>query len=308
MRGMAASATQFGDENRWRAAPGSAAEEYWGRAAANQDPLQFTLVEADVHAVLLVRSALPHADVIGRAISQRKPFLPYSIGRIVVELGLRAHYLMDGEATPKERTERRLDDLLHAISEKERQRSAFVRRANLSDDDVGDTGDVFLQVRKRVEALGLSVAKTRTGGLKVSEKGRPGTGTLAEKYISGEQAGVGEFLVRSHAANIHGMETALLDAAADQFDPVTGINMPAPSLGDAPMVALALMAVPLTMANAIRAVGARFEWPAVGKRREVWDRTNEHLLHLWAVAVDALPNDVPPTTIGLLCGSSQELA
>jgi hypothetical protein len=103
LRGVSASATHLGDKNRWRAAPGSATEEYWRGAAATQDPLQLTLAEADVHAVLLMRSALAHADVVGRAVSQRRPFLPHSVGRIVVELGLRAQYLMDREATPMER-------------------------------------------------------------------------------------------------------------------------------------------------------------------------------------------------------------
>jgi hypothetical protein len=103
------------------------------------------------------------------------------------------------------------------------------------------------------------------------------------------------------------METALIDAAADQFDPVTGINMPDPTLGDPPIVALALMGVPLTLANAFRSVGARFEWPAVGKRWEAWDRTNENLLDLWATTVDALPDDAPPTVMGLFGGITQGL-
>ncbi|MCW2767698.1 MAG: hypothetical protein JWO11_3657 [Nocardioides sp.] len=308
LRGVSASATRFGDENRWRAAPGSATEEYWRGAAATQDPLQFTLAEADVHAVLLVRSALAHADVVGRAISQRRAFLPHSVGRIVVELGLRAQYLMDGEATPLERAERRLDDLMYAISEKERQRSVFARKAKLNDVDVADNAEVLARVRERVVALGFTISKTKSGGLRVSEKGRPGTGTLAEKYLSGEFAGVGEFLVRGHAANIHGMETALIDATIDQFDPLTGINMPDPTLGDSPIVALALMGVPLTLANAFRSVGARFEWPALGKAWEAWDRKHETLLHLWATTVDALPDDVPPTVMGLFGGITQDLA
>jgi hypothetical protein len=177
----------------------------------------------------------------------------------------------------------------------------------LADDDVRDIAAVLVRVRERAEALGLSVSKTRSGGLTVSETGRPGIGALAEKYLRGEIAGVGEFLVRSHAANIHGTETALLDAATDQFDPVTGINMPNPTFGDTPIVALALMGVPLTLVNSLGSVGARFEWPAVGKSWAAWDRTSKSLLDLWATAVDTLPDDGPPTVMGLFGENTQEL-
>jgi len=270
LRVAVASARHFGDENKWRAAPGSQAAATW-TAASGRDPLQLTLTEADVEAVLLIRSALAHADEVGRAISGRRPFLPQSIGRTAVELALRALHLADENATPAERAERRLNNLLYTITEGERRRQGYARKGNLSLDSDPHAPDV----EERIAALGLTVTDTKNGGRHVGERPRPSTMALAETYLAGSYAGVPEFLVRGHGANIHGIETALLASTTGEFDPTTGITMPSPVLRDTPTLAFELLGIPLSLDNAFRAVAARLEWPAEGRAWRTWDRDRD---------------------------------
>lgn len=299
VRAYSASARRVGDANRWRAAPGSATATSWKAAADTQDSLQFTLTEADVHAVLLVRSALAHADEVGRAVSARQPFLPNSVGRIVVEHALRARFLLDEGATPLQRAERRLDDLLYAVTESERQREEFARQAGLGDGSLGDMSGVLKQVEARAVALGFTVFTTKTGGRRVSEAGRPGTGALAERYLAGEHPGVLALLVRGHAASIHGVETALLDAATDAFDPETGINMPQPMVMDAPRLSVALIGVPLALIATFDSLITRFEWPKEGSAWRAYERDRSRLLETWATAANAADEDPGPTEVAL---------
>jgi len=254
-----------------------------------------TLVEADVHGVLLVRSALAHADAVARAVSARHPFLPSSIGRIVVEHSLRARTLLDNEATPTERAERRLDDLLYAVTEAERQRNGFARRSGGDADSLDDASDMLQTVEARAATLGFKVTRTKTGGRRVSESGRPSTMSLAERYLGGEYPGVLEFLVRSHGASVHGVETALLDAAIDQFDPSTGINMPQPALMPAPLLSFALMGIPLATIGTLDALAARFEWPRDTKPGRGFDRDRSRLFQTWAAAANAAEVDTAQT-------------
>jgi hypothetical protein len=93
LRTFSAAARRLGDDNRWRPNLGSDEAATWKTAAATRDPLSLTLVEADVHAILLVRSALAHADEVGRAISNQQPLLPLSIGRVVLKHALRSLHL-----------------------------------------------------------------------------------------------------------------------------------------------------------------------------------------------------------------------
>jgi hypothetical protein len=115
--------------------------------------------------------------------------------------------------------------------------------------------------------------------------------SLAETYLSGPYAGVAEFLVRGHGASIHGIETAFLATTVDQFDPVTGINMPTPVLHDAPTLAFTLMGIPLALENAFRAVASSVEWPAAGKTWRTWDRDSKRLIDTWTSAVNAVSED-----------------
>lgn len=291
LRTAVASARRLGDENNWRAAPGSETAVIWTAAVKTRAPLQLTLTEADVHAVMLVRSALAHADEVGRAISGRRPFLPQSIGRTAVELALRALHLTEESATPAERAERRLNDLLYAITESERQREGYAKKANLSPDEVGDMAHARAEVEQRAAALGLTITNTKNGGRRVSARVRPSTMALAETYLSGSHAGIPEFLVRGHGANIHGIETALLASTTGQFDPTTGITMPNPVLRDPLNLAFELMGVPLSLDNAFRAVASRLEWPAAGKAWRTWDRNRERFLKTWMNAVNAAQED-----------------
>jgi hypothetical protein len=158
LRAAAASSRRFGDEHKWRAAPGSKTAATWKAASDTEDPLHLTLTEADVQAVLLVRSALAHAEEVGRAISVGRPFLPHSVGRIAVEHALRALHLTDQSATPAERAARRFDDLLYAITEGERQRASFAKRAQLPSEGFGDMTDVLDQVERRRSAGAGSAA------------------------------------------------------------------------------------------------------------------------------------------------------
>lgn len=299
LRAYSASARKVGDANRWRAAPGSATAAMWKAAADARGALEFTLTEADVHAVLLVRSALAHADDVGRAVSARQPFLPSSVGRTAVEHALRARFLLDDGATPRDRAERRLDDLLYAVTESERQREGFARQAGLAEGELGDMSAMLTQIEARAKALGFTVTRTKAGGRRVSESGRPGTGTLAERYLSGEHPGVLALLVRSHAASSHGVETALLDAATDAFDPETGVNMPQPAVPNATRLSIALMGVPLGLVATFDTLVTRFEWPKDGKAWRTYERDRTRLLETWSAAANAPDEDPTPTEVAL---------
>jgi len=299
LRATAASARRLGDANNWRPVAGSDTASSWEAAAETQDPLQVTLTEADVQAVLLVRSALAHADEVGRAISSRQPFLPHSIGRITVEHSLRALHLAEQDAAPIQRAERRLDDLLYALTEGQRQRAAYTKKAKLDPSELPDTSHLRADIEARAAALGLTVVETRRE-LRVSTDGRKSTMALAETYLSGPYPGVAEFLIREHGAGIHGLETALLANSTDQFDPTTGINLPTPALPEPPVLAFTLLSVPLALDNAFRAVASRFEWPAAGKPWSTWDRDRNRLLQRWEDAIDAIDADTAgPAEMGL---------
>ena len=293
LREYSASARKVGDENRWRVAPGSAEATVWKAAADTRGPLEFTLTEADVHAVLLVRSALAHADEVGRTISAQQPFLPNSVGRTVVEHALRARFVLDESATPQERAERRLDDLLYAVTEAERQREGFAKQAKLAEGELGDLSGRLKDVEARAAALGFTVTKTKAGGRRASDAGRPGTGSLAERYLAGEYPGVLGLLVRGHAASSHGVETALLDASTDEFDPETGIHMPQPAVMAPPLLSIALMGVPLALISTVDTLATRFEWPKDGKAWQALDRSRTRLLETWSAASNAADEPGP---------------
>lgn len=123
---------------------------------------------------------------------------------------------------------------------------------------------------------------------------------LAEQYLSGEHTGVLDFLVRGHGAIIHGVETALLASAVDDFDPETGLNMPAPGLTDAPALAFELLGLPPALDNAFRSVASRFGWPADGTAWRKFEQARTQLFDVWTRAVnEASDTDAGPTAIGL---------
>jgi hypothetical protein len=293
LRSASTAAQRFGREHQWRPTPGSKAAAAWSQAADTRDPLQLTLLEADVQAVMLTRSALAHADEVGRAVSTKRAFLPHSVGRICVEHGLRALHLADTDASPEQRAERRLNDLLHAVTEGERQRISFAKKAKLVAGELRDATEALNDVKARAQALGLEVIETKRGR-RVGDDGRASTLALAERYLAGSHPGVAEFLVRGHGASVHGIETAFLASAADQVDPVTGINVPSPELHDPSTLALTLMGVPLAVDNAFRAVASRFQWPAQGNAWRTWDKAHGRQLETWATAIDAAPDPTPP--------------
>jgi hypothetical protein len=109
-----------GDAARWSPATGSATQETWRRASDPSYPLDRTLLEADVTATLLIRSAVDHTAAVGGAVSTARPLLPFTIGRTAVEHALRAVHLLDEDASPTDRAERRLNDWAYAVDEAER--------------------------------------------------------------------------------------------------------------------------------------------------------------------------------------------
>ena len=299
LRAMAASARHFGDANRWRPNADSAEGATWRAAADTKDPLSLTLVEADVHAVLLVRSALAHTDEVGRAISNRQPFLPLSVGRVALEHALRALYLTDEDATLEERAARRLDELFFAIRESDWRRKGAAKMKEVDADQIAGVDQALAEVKARAEALGLTVTTTSKGN-RVTASGRPSAMDLAEHYLSGENPGVLNFLLRGHGAIIHGIETGLLASARDDFDLDLGLNVPVPGLSEAPVLAFELLGIPPAIDNAFRSMASRFGWPADGKAWRKFDQSRTRLFDVWTRAVnDAPADDVVPTAIGL---------
>lgn len=299
LRTFSSTARRLGDANRWRPNPDSAEAAVWRTASSTRDPLSLTLVEADVHAVLLVRSALVHVDEVGRAISSRQPLIPLSAGRVTLEHALRALYLTDEDLSPTERAEHRLDDLLYAITESGRRRHGAAKIPDVDADQIVGVDDALANVKMRAQALGLTFTATKKGN-RVSQRGRPSTMRLAEHYLSGEHSGVLEFLLRGHSAIIHGIETALLASAVDDFDPATGLNMPTPGLADPAGLAFELLGIPPALDNAFRSVASRFDWPPYGKAWRKFDQARAQLLKVWTRAVDqGTETDARPTLIDL---------
>jgi hypothetical protein len=131
LRRATEASVKAGDECSWVPAHGSMALPMW-RLAAN-DLLALTIVEADTHAVLVVRSALEHTAAVAESIARERPFLPHSIGRTAVEHALRAMHYLDDQATDKERAARRLNELLYAIEEAERLNIGVIEHGYLGD-------------------------------------------------------------------------------------------------------------------------------------------------------------------------------
>ena len=296
---MAASARQFGDANRWRPNAASRKAATWRTAADTRDPLSFTLVEADVHAVLLVRSALAHTHEVGRAISSRQPFLPLSIGRVALEHALRALYLTDEDAPPEERAARRLDELLFAIKESDWRRKGAAKMKDVDADQNAGVDEALAGVEARAEALGLTVTTNKKGS-RVTQEGRPSTMDLAEHYLSGENPGVLNFLLRGHGAIVHGIETGLLASARDDFHAELRLNVPVPGLSDVPVLAFELLGIPPAIDNAFRSMASQFGWPADGKPWRKFEQSRTRLFDVWTRAVNAAPPEgVGRTAIGL---------
>lgn len=285
-----ASAQRLGDANRWRPAPTSEAAVTWADASITESPLALTLTEADVQAILLIRSAIDHTDVVARAITRRDPFLPHSISRVALEHALRALYLIEPGLTPAQRVERRLDDLLHAVAETERQRTGLLKWGLLASLEPDPMEKELDQIEARASALHLTITITRRGR-RVSEHGRPSTIALAEKYLSGPYGGIAEFLIRGHGASVHGVETAFLGATTDQYDPTTGINLPVPILADTPSLAFMLLNVPLALGRAFRDLASQFGWSGKGKPWREWERQQARLVSTWAEAIGAEGDD-----------------
>lgn len=299
LRGISAAARRVGDQSKWRPHPGSESSDVWRAAADTRDPLWVTLVESDVHATLLLRSALAHIDEVGRAVGKRQPFLPLSTGRVALEHSLRCLHLMDVDLTDAERAERRLDELLYAITESDRRRLGFAQRANIDLEQIPDTASTLQEVQERATALGLTITTT-SNARRVSALGRPSTMRLAEQYLSGEYPGVLELLLRGHGAIVHGLETALLVSATDTYDPDTGLSMPIPALSEPPVLAFELLGLPPAIDNAFSSIATRFAWPTLGRPWTKYSHERMHLLDVWTRAVnEGTEGDTEPSTIGI---------
>lgn len=260
-----------------------------------------TLAEAEAHGVLLVRSALEHASAVATAISSRRPFLPHSIGRTALEHALRAHHLLDPDATSIERVGRRLDEWLYAVTESGYRRIGIVKAGHPGSEDVQDETVMVERIRIRAASLGLDVVKGQRDDYRVTPTGRASTMSLAESQLGAGGAGVPTFLIRNHAAVAHGVETGLLACAVDGIDLETGINVPEPMIAEPPDLAYGLMCVPLAMVNAIRALSLRLEWEQSDTRWRDYTRDHARLIETWERAVelslDAVAPDRPRTGI-----------
>lgn len=282
LRVAAKAARNLGESNRWSAAAGSGAAATWKAAVTTEDPLQVTLADADLRALLLARSAFAHAGQAGRAIARQQPFLPHSVGRIAFEHSLLVLHLIDQDVTPIERAERRLDDVLYALSEKTKQRDEFIKKAGLdAGEDEGLTAMVD-DVTARATTLGFTVKTHRSfKHLRfVSERGRPSTMSLAETYLPGVRSGFGEWLMRGHGASIHGLETSFLEASTAWFDSDVGVYLPIPQLPDPSVLASTLVGVPVALTRSVHALANRFDWPQ-DKAWDNWVQSEDQLMDTW---------------------------
>jgi hypothetical protein len=128
-------------------------------------------------------------------------------------------------------------------------------------------------------------------------KGRLSTMRLSEMYLVNDDEGgqgVPSFLWRNHSAVSHGMETGLMQSTTEDLDPETGINVPRPRIMSTPELAYALMGVPLMTVNAMRSLSNRFDWQLTGKEGAALEKTRDHMLEMWQIAVNAELDAVAP--------------
>jgi hypothetical protein len=251
------------------------------------------VVEADVSATLLTRSALEHAAEVADAISGRRAWVAHTLGRTAVEHALRAKHQLDDLASDLARAARRLNEWMYAIDEAAKLRKGVQQAGHPGSEGLPDLEEDRTRARARAVEIGLSVTPE---GNRVGTEGRASTMNLAERYLAGEHQGGGKgmpsWLLRRHAAMDHGIETALLAATEAEVGPA-GVTLLVPKALAVPDLAFELMAVPLAIINSHRALRHRFEWPE-GKAATVALADQNRLLEIWEAAMTEHLDAVAP--------------
>jgi hypothetical protein len=282
LRRVVVSARRDGDDAGWQPAPGSTALQLWEHAP--HDALARTVVEAEMSATLLARSALEHAAEVADAITGRKSWVPHTLGRTAVEHALRAKHQLDDLASDLTRAARRLNEWMYAIDEAAKLRKGLQQAGHPGSEELPDLEADRERVRARARELGLAISAE---GNRVGSEGRAKTINLAERYLAGEHQGAGtgvpSWQLRRYAAMDHGTETALLLATAAEVGPA-GVTLLVPEAMPVPELAFELMAVPLAVINSHRALRHRFEWPASKAATVALDDQNR-LLEIWEAAM-----------------------
>lgn len=281
---------RLGNAEGWSPTVDSAALRTWERASGVSNPLERTLLEADVTAALLTRSAADHTIAVGDAISTTRPLLPFTIGRTAVEHALRAVHLLDGDTTPQDRAERRLNEWAYAVEEAERLRQGVLMHAPEGVGPLADHEGQRQAIRDRARSLDLAVSdgkELRVGGVR-----RMSTMAIGEKYLAGEDgAGVVSVLLRQHAAADHGVETSLVSAVEDFAGPA-GVNIMRFVAAPVPRLAFGLLAVPLSVVRAMQELRRHYEWATTSPHAQQLDKEQARTLDLWKARVNQFEDEI----------------
>lgn len=299
LRACAATSLRLGVAHRWRPAADSEVAANW-RASAT-DAAARTLTEADVQGLMLVRSGLEHALATGASISGGRAVLPHTLGRTALEHLLRAQHLLDENAEPPERIERRLNEWLYAIVESDYRRQGLIGTPHfaalgLDAQDLGaDKATLLESVEQRAAALGLSITD-RPSGKKIKvprvagSRGRASTMALAETYTAGGAVGFPSFTLRGHSASVHGTEIGLLGSFASSAlpdDQLGGVILPEPKPMEVPSLAFSLLGVLLSVVNVTDSLRVRFGWPSHVKSDREHQRARDRAVEVWGSALDS---------------------
>lgn len=305
LRNCVDSAQRLGRTHAWLPAAGSVSAAVWQAASTEwrtaEEALARTVAEADVHAITLVHSGLEHANLVARTVSRGLAYTPHTIARTTEEHLLRAlHYQVTdriAELGSKDDqlaiAEVRFNQVLSNLSESGRLTGglAATEWAAFTNDDV--VAEQWRETRSRIDALGWKIETRRGIGKLAHTAGRASTMELAAKYLADEDDSVvngqaiTQLIIRTRGSASHGYETGLLSST--RLEP----------LGDLPFAALtieprqmevgelmfSLMTVPISVANAIDALAARFGWTQSVEFRR-YETKKSRMLEAWIGAVN----------------------
>lgn len=280
LRDCVDAARRLGRACAWVPAPDSASGRVWAVASTNwrtpDEALARTVAEADVHALALIQSGLEHASLVAGTGSRGLAYAPHSIARTTEEHLLRA---LDYQVTNRAPelgsredqlaiAEIRFNQVLSNLSESERLTAglAATEWATLTNDEI--VAEQWKETRARVEALGWSIDTKRKIAKLAHTNGRASTMELAGKYLADEDTSqfngraITQLIVRTRGSVAHGYETSLL--ASTQLTPRQDLSFAAlaiePKQMDLGELTFNLMTVPLSLANTLDALAARFGW------------------------------------------------